>query len=199
MLTETQIFTIGHSTHPIERFLTLLVSHDVKTIVDVRSVPYSKYTPVFNRESLRVILEKQGIRYLFFGDTLGGHSNDGNDYLDGQVAYARLKERARFSGDIDRIIEESSVGLVAVMCSEKDPLNSHRFLLISQKLCRRGIDVRHILEDGTTRQHSEELLLLLQKYDLDKEDLFRSLEERLSQALLLQEQKVAFKSNEITS
>jgi uncharacterized protein (DUF488 family) len=70
------IFTIGHSNHSSEEFLQLLQQHSVACLVDIRSQPYSRYNPQFNRETLAAALRSAGIRYSDFGATLGGRPDD---------------------------------------------------------------------------------------------------------------------------
>jgi len=66
---QSAIFTIGHSTHPQERFIDLLKEHAITAVCDVRSAPYSQFNPQFNREELGKVLPRQGIRYLFLERT----------------------------------------------------------------------------------------------------------------------------------
>src|SRR5262245_46559359 len=98
------IFTIGHSTHPLERFVALLEGQGVQVLADVRSMPFSRFNPQFNRESLAKSLAASGIRYEFMGDALGARSKDPACYENGRVSYPRLAESAPFKRGIEHLI-----------------------------------------------------------------------------------------------
>ena len=92
--TQYPVFTIGHSNHSLEHFIELLRAHEVDEVVDVRSAPYSRYAPHFNRDELEDALEKVGVDYLFMGDELGGRPADRSCYDDtGRVVYDKVAER----------------------------------------------------------------------------------------------------------
>jgi len=84
------IFTIGHSTHSIENFISLLKMRGITAIADVRSAPYSRFQPQFNREVLAQSLTDVGMEYVFVGDSIGGRSQNPNDYENNRVVYSRL-------------------------------------------------------------------------------------------------------------
>jgi uncharacterized protein (DUF488 family) len=85
-----EVLTIGHSTHPIETFLGLLHQHGVTAVADVRSAPYSRFNPQFNKDALEHDLKEHGIRYVFLGRELGARSDDPSCYDKGRVQYGRL-------------------------------------------------------------------------------------------------------------
>ena len=90
------VLTIGHSTHPRKAFIALLQRHDVTAVVDVRSAPYSRFNPQFNREPFAAALDGEGIRYVYLGDALGGRSEDPACYEDGRIRYDRVAETESF-------------------------------------------------------------------------------------------------------
>jgi uncharacterized protein (DUF488 family) len=186
------IFTIGHSTHSIENFIKLLKMRGITAIADVRSAPYSRFQPQFNRESLAQSLTDSGIEYVFVGDSIGGRSQNPDDYENNRVVYSRLKRSPYFENGIDRVIAGSEKFKIALMCSEKEPIECHRMLLVGQTLHELGQEVTHIHGDGSLETHSEAINRLLKSFKLDEPDLFRSDAEILEEALLRQEQKVAF-------
>ena len=154
------IHTIGHSNHPLERFLSLLERRCIEEVADVRTYPRSRYNPHFNRDALAEALAERGVRYVFLGAELGGRPADPACYDEtGRVRYDFLAETAPFRDGMRRLIEEASGGRVAVMCSEKEPLKCHRTLLIAHALTTAyGVDgdgVGHILADGTLETHTE--------------------------------------------
>ncbi|MBF2754632.1 MAG: DUF488 domain-containing protein [Gammaproteobacteria bacterium AqS3] len=154
---EPVIYTIGHSNHPVEWFIGLLRRHAIAVLVDVRSSPYSRHNPQYNRETLAASLTAAGIDYAYRGDVLGGRPLDESCYLDdGRVDYEAVAEREFFRAGLARVRDEASLHPLALMCAEKDPGHCHRTLLVSRNLARLGgLDIRHILADGTLEQHSE--------------------------------------------
>ena len=155
------IFTIGHSNHSIEKFLTLLQGSEINMVVDVRSAPFSKMFPQFNQEALKNSLSDIAIGYLFLGDHIGGRSEDPEDYVDGQVVYNLLAAKEVFKRGINRLSEGSEKFNIALMCSEKEPLDCHRTLLVSETLAIEGVHVSHIHADGTIETHKNALARLL--------------------------------------
>ena len=148
--TQREVLTIGHSNYAIERFLTLLKQNEVEVLADARSVPRSKYVPQFDYAPLKRSLEAAGIRYLYLGRELGGKPPDREFYdAAGHVFYSRLAVSELFLHGIERLIEGVGKYRVAVMCSEEDPHNCHRHLLVARVLADRGVKVRHIRGDGS--------------------------------------------------
>jgi uncharacterized protein (DUF488 family) len=149
------VFTIGHSNHAAEHFCGLLHRHEIDVLVDVRSRPYSQYSPQFNRESLQRSVVDAGRRYLFMGEELGGRPPEPDCYDDkGHVLYSTLSRIPRFLHGIERIEVGIQKYRVALMCSEEDPTVCHRFLLIARVLADRGIVPLHIRGDGRIETHA---------------------------------------------
>lgn len=143
-----ELFTIGHSNHPLPRFLELLALHGVALVCDVRSTPYSRFNPQFNREPLQAALQAGGIGYLYLGDALGGKPREPGYPADDRARFALIAASERFRAGVERLLAESRRRRTAVMCAEKDPARCHRGLLICPNLPD-GIAVRHILADGS--------------------------------------------------
>lgn len=186
------VFTIGHSTHPIETFIDLLKQHDITALADVRSAPYSRFNAQFNKDALERALKEQGIKYVFVGKELGARSEDPSCYKNGRVRYPLLARTALFRQGIDRVLKGSQDYRIALMCAEKEPLECHRTLLVARALDDMGVPIQHILADGRLEPHGEAMLRLLDLVGLPREDLFRSREEILADALARQEEKVAY-------
>ena len=148
------IKTIGHSNHPIERFVELLKKGGVKLLVDVRSMPYSRRFPQFGREKLSKSLNDAGIDYRWEGESLGGMGK-------GVKSYNEAAARPQFKAALDRVIETARNTDLCLMCAEKEPMDCHRTVLVSRRLAERGVAIEHLLADGTTRPHAkiEEALL----------------------------------------
>ncbi|SCG85438.1 DUF488 domain-containing protein [Methanobacterium congolense] len=145
---ENYLFTVGHSNVDMETFLELIRSHGVELIVDVRSSPYSKYVPHFNREKLKANLEDEGVGYEFLGDKIGGKPRDEKYYEDGKVVYSLIEGELSYREGISQLMELLKTRKTSLMCSEENPFNCHRHNLISQTLLRRGVKILHIRGDG---------------------------------------------------
>jgi uncharacterized protein (DUF488 family) len=149
---ELTVFSIGHSDHAIDDFIALLKRCDVGVLADVRSQPYSRWVPQFNRETLAEAVEGAGLCYVWLGDTLGGRPDDRALY-DGDSArpnYDRVQATAAYQAGIDQLLELAEHATVAMMCSEGDYHHCHRTLLITPTLLDRNVHVVHILPDGHT-------------------------------------------------
>lgn len=143
------LYTIGHSNQSEERLLNLLCQHQIEILVDVRSVPYSRYSPHHNRESLEVSIPAAGIRYVYAGDYLGGRPDEARCYdANGHIDYLAVQEQGFYKIGISRLIDYIRSARVAIMCSEEDPNQCHRHKLIAQTLIQLGFEPRHIRSDG---------------------------------------------------
>ena len=155
------IYSIGHSNHKAEKFLKLLQANYINLLVDVRSAPYSRYCPQFNKNDIQNYLKENEIQYLFAGDFLGGRPKDpscykghivlenGGDYLH-EVNYQEVMKKDWFVKGIDRLIKLASENTIAIMCSEENPEECHRHHLISKFIMEKHpeVEVHHIRGDG---------------------------------------------------
>jgi uncharacterized protein (DUF488 family) len=194
------LFTIGHSNLELEVFLALLAQHHVQTLADVRSRPASFRFPQFNREPLEAGLFSAGIRYEFFGESLGGRPADPLVYReDGLVDYAARSRATDFVEGIERALALSRASVTALMCAEEDPLQCHRFLMICPALLERGVIPVHIRRGGALESQSEaeDRLLILHGFDdVTSTSLFASgREDALRDALALQSKDFAFRAS----
>lgn len=187
------LFTIGHSNHALEDFLALLSRHGVTAICDVRSAPFSRFSPQFNRDEIGKALLARGIAYLFLGKELGARSEDPACYVDGKVQYDRLAGGALFRQGLSRIEEGVSKGFrIAVMCAEKEPLECHRTILVARYLNAVEIDVQHILADGELESHADAMCRLARLVRVPENDLFRSPEELLDETYRRGADRIAY-------
>ena len=185
------VLTVGHSTHPLEAFVALLRRHAVTALADVRSTPYSRFNPHFNRKSLDRDMNARGIAYLFLGRALGGRPDDRSCYENGQVRYDRVAGTALFREGIDRVVRGAQDNRIALMCAEKEPLDCHRTILVGRSLVERGVAVAHILADGRLEPHDDAMDRLLDSMKLPRRDLLQSRPELIEQALALRERRIA--------
>lgn len=190
---QNTIFTIGHSTHPQERFIELLHMHGINALCDVRSGPYSRTNPQFNREKLEEVLLVHHIAYRFLGKELGARTNDPTCYVDGKVQYDRLAQTKPFKYGLKRILRGLKDGFrVALVCAEKEPLDCHRTILVARHLAALGVPVVHIHADGHLEAHEAALDRLARMFNLPERDMFRSRDELLDEAYRRQGERIAY-------
>ena len=156
-MSKTAIFSIGHGNKEIDKFIKELKSCNIKYLLDIRTKPFSKWNPQFNKESLKQELKKSEITYVFVGDVLGGLPDDRSCYdLDGKVVYDLLKEKDFFKSGIKRLITASEKNIsVAIMCSESKPEECHRSKLIGQELTKIEIPLIHIISENEKKTQQE--------------------------------------------
>jgi uncharacterized protein (DUF488 family) len=154
----SRIWTIGHSTRPIDIFVSLLEENGIKLVADVRSLPGSKRYPQFNREMLAKSLTEHGIDYEHFPE-LGGRRKAQKDSHNTAWrnasfrAYADHMETEEFRTGVERLVDlANKAGPTAIMCAEAVWWRCHRGL-ISDYLKARGIEVMHILDANKTEPH----------------------------------------------
>lgn len=187
------ILTIGHSRHLLERFLSLLATAKVSVVADVRSAPVSRFSPHFNKNALAASLAGQGIDYVFLGQALGGRPERPELYTQGRADYEKMAASPEFRAGLAQLIETAEQHSLAAMCSEADPLDCHRCLLVGRALANAGLEVGHILGSGKIVSHAqEEDRLLLLEYLADDDLLMRSRAERLAEAYRSRNRRAAY-------
>ena len=148
-----ELWTIGHSNHAFEHFLGLLQQYRIDVLADVRSQPYAKYAAHFSQAPLRQLLADKDLRYVFLGRELGGRPPELEMYdADGYVLYGDLAETQRFAQGLERLLEGAARCRVAMMCSEENPTDCHRRLLVARALLEGdpSTSVTHIRGDGSS-------------------------------------------------
>jgi uncharacterized protein (DUF488 family) len=190
------IFTIGHSNRALPEFLALLVENELTAVADVRSQPYSRMNPQFNRESLAEFLGKHEIAYVFLGEELGARSRDPACYVDGKVQYDALAQTKLFEHGLDRVEKGALRYRLALMCAEKEPLACHRFILVARHLARRGFQVRHIIDSHVVEDHEASVARLLVQLRMDSMHLFGNQDDLVKLAYERQAAKIAFSQEE---
>jgi uncharacterized protein (DUF488 family) len=191
-MSDEPILTIGHSTHSIDLFLQLLKSAGVTAIADVRSSPWSRHCPHFSRPALKASLHQNEIDYRFLGRQLGGRPSDASLYDQGIADYEAMAGTSLFREGIERVLAGSKKHRLALMCSEREPLDCHRCLLVGRALWERGTPVNHLLADGSvqTQQDIEDRLLKMSGHM--NGDFFVPHSERLSAAYRDRGRRVAY-------
>jgi uncharacterized protein (DUF488 family) len=192
------IYTVGHSTNTFDQLISLLRRHEIAAVADVRSQPYSRVNPQFNKEPFKAALKECGLSYVFLGDELGARSPDPNCYINGKVQYELLAQTTAFKIGLERLQTGATKFRVAVMCAEKEPLVCHRTILVSRHLHDRGFNVRHILGTGDLEDHESSITRLLTLLRLPDADMFRTRAEIIAQAYTMQAERIAYGSDEMT-
>jgi uncharacterized protein (DUF488 family) len=196
---KTKIYTVGHSSHEIGYFIELIKHFEINCIVDVRSIAASSRFPQYNKEFLASSLKKNGIIYMHFAEEFGArHTNP--DLLDseGKVDFEKVRNSDNFKNGVERLRKGLEKGFhIALMCSESEPFDCHRFSMISVALEKDGMEVIHILKDKTFKNNAQLENQLLKKYDkkIPKPSMFEpniSLETQLKVAYRLHNQDIAF-------
>jgi uncharacterized protein (DUF488 family) len=150
------IFTIGHSNHSLDKFIGLLKSNNIDVLVDIRSNPFSRFSPHFNKRRIEEAVKAGGMEYVFVGKELGGRPEASEFYDEGGgVLYDRLAESPLFLEGIDRLMKGIKSYRVAIMCGEEDPAKCHRRVLVGRVLAKRGVRVQHIRGDSTVEDEEE--------------------------------------------
>ena len=187
------LFTIGHSTHPIDDFVELLERHSISCVADVRSAPYSRRNPQFNRETLRDSLKEHGFAYVWLGRELGARTEHEDCYVDGRVSFEQLSRTSSFREAIGRLLDGNETYTIALMCAEKEPLNCHRTILVARHLEAIGVPIEHILATGKSEPHAATVSRMIDLVGLERKDLFLSNDEIVDRAYRLREETVAYR------
>lgn len=149
---EFPLFTIGHGSTPFDDLLHRLEVHGIRTVIDVRSQPYSSYAPHYSKAELDSALVAAGRAYRWLGHHLGGRPirEGGKAPIDDEVLLAAgVTEAAGLARGASS----------ALLCAEVDPGHCHRTTALSPAFEAAGFTVRHILGDGTLRLHQPTLEL----------------------------------------
>lgn len=193
------VYTIGHSAHPADYFLELLNAFNISCIVDVRSVAASAYNPQYNKEPLSAFLNRNNIAYHHRPEEFGARHHE-IELLDeeGKVDFEKVRKTWHFKNGMDELWKLTESGeRTALMCSESDPFDCHRFSMIAVALKSEGFEMIHILKDKTVKTQEELEQQLLRKYEkkLPKPDIFNpkvTREDQLHAAYRLRNKEIAY-------
>lgn len=155
---KTTVFTVGHSTHPIDEFVRILSAHAIGRIIDVRTIPKSRHNPQFMEQSLAESLPAAGIGYGRM-EALGGLRHTVADSVNmgwrntSFRGYADYMQTSQFAEAVDELLAVADTERVAIMCAEAVPWRCHRSL-IGDALLVRGAEVLDIMNEKTAKSHS---------------------------------------------
>ncbi len=192
-----QVWTIGHSNHAYGRFRDLLRAAGITAIADVRTTPFSRRFPHFNAAQLCSSLHQDGITYISLGKQLGGRPASRALYRDDVADYEAMATTSEFREGLTRVIDSAHRYRIALMCSEQNPLDCHRCLLIGRALSQCGVQVNHLLGNGRTVSHPDIEQELLRLTGRDEEELLISRSDRLAAAYRERARRVAFQSRHV--
>lgn len=188
-----KLYTIGCSTRAVTDFIDVLKDYKIQVVADVRSVPYSHFTPQFNSEILKDILYKNQISYGDFSKEFGARRSENFVYKNDKVDFEKVISLEIFKKGIALIKNDLSKGYsIALMCTEYNPLNCHRFSLVSRGIRKYlQIPIIHILDKNNSKTTEELEDFLLEEFNLQPE-LFDSKEILISRAYNILSNKIAY-------
>lgn len=201
------LFTIGHSTHTQEYFLGLLRQHNIDYVLDVRSSPFSKFASWFNKDVIEEYLKKNNIVYCPMGKFFGARPTDRTLYCaEGYLDFEKTRASELFKKGLDNVMLGLASGHnIALMCTEKDPFDCHRTIMVSRGFELNGVNVQHIHADGHLETQDEINIRLLdnlekkENVDIHQISLFeqpKSEKEWLEDAYRLRNKEIGFNINE---
>ena len=155
---QTVVFTIGHSTRTISEFIDIIKAYTIKKVLDIRTIPKSRHNPQFNKDTLRESLKAVKIGYLHMKG-LGGlrHALKDSPNMAWKNAsfrgFADYMQTVEFAASLEELIEAAKIRATVIMCAEAVPWRCHRSL-VGDALLIRGVQVRHIMSEGSSRDHT---------------------------------------------
>ncbi|MCX6976171.1 MAG: DUF488 domain-containing protein [Verrucomicrobia bacterium] len=189
---EAHLLTIGHSTLEINAFIALLKEFSVSAVADVRSSPYSRFSPQYNTDALRRSLLDNRIQYVFLGEELGARRNEPECYVDDVAKYDLIAETEAFARGIQRLRTGLATQRISLLCAEKDPLTCHRMILVCRHL-RDDVPISHIIGPNDCENQEQAESRLLKLVGLPDRDLFRSRADLLDEAYSKQGDQIAYR------
>jgi len=173
-----------------------LRKYGITTIADVRSVPYSRFRPEFNRDRLELFLNDNSISYMYLGDCCGARVDGRDCYVNGKVDFGRVSKSERFIEGLSQIRRGMMTCTMALMCAERDPITCHRSILICRHLRSDKIRIKHIWDENRVEDNEDSERRLMKHFKLNNADLFRSEEERLNEAYNRQSERITYADQE---
>ncbi len=167
------LFSVGHSNKSYEDFLSELKHFNIRKIIDVRSVPYSKYNPHFNKEAISKFLKTNNIEYEYLGNLLGGMPRNKNIYIQGKPDYNKVRNSNEFQQGLQILTGYyASPENIAIMCAEWNPANCHRAKLIGEAMREKNLVITHIINRNERLYTKTQIELLPELYPYGTKSLF---------------------------
>lgn len=162
---DNTIYTIGYSDFKINDFLNVLKKYSIKCLIDVRSMPNSKYFGEYNKENLKEFLKENNILYRHYPREFGARQNDMKYYPNGYLDFDLFTKSEAFIEGQEKVIKGMELGYIfALMCAEKDAMDCHRCIMVGRKFYQRGYDVRNIMSNGKYESQKEFEIRLVERY-----------------------------------
>lgn len=196
------LFTIGHSNHSLEHFKQMLVDNDVNYVIDVRSVPRSRFVPQFNEKGLSEYLKSFDISYCNMGEYFGARQVNPNYYNErGYLDFECFRESDLFKTGFENILKGLENHNIALMCTEKNPIDCHRAIMVGRGFELAGVKVEHILSDSTVISQDIFNNQLLQRYfsrnqQLSLFDTIKNEDELLVEAYRKRNEEIGYRKKE---
>jgi hypothetical protein len=167
------LFTIGHTNHSHEKFLDLLRDNNITYLLDVRSTPFSQFASQFNKDVIADFLKENGINYNHIGKYFGARPMDKSLYNEqGYLDFEKARASEKFKKGVENVILGLNKGYnIVLMCTEKDPIDCHRAIMVARGFELSGIEVSHILPDGKIITQMDLNNRLLDKYYPDRNQM----------------------------
>jgi uncharacterized protein (DUF488 family) len=151
-------YTIGHSTRKLEEFINIIKNYGIDCVMDVRSYPRASndYDKPYDRDSLEINIKQAGINYIYMGEELGENRTE-NEALDeeGKVDFDKVMECSIFKKGINKIVEGIKRGhKIVLMCSERNPFNCHRSILLGYALMKNGVAMEHVIDEEKSKSQN---------------------------------------------
>ena len=198
------LFTIGYSGFSINEFIETLKNYSINVVIDVRSVAYSERYPTYNKDSLKEVLNANGILYRNYAKEFGARQDDPRFYnQDGYLDFELFSRSEQFKSGVEKIVKGCKLGYqFALMCAEKRPIQCHRAILVSRAFYNLGFSVIHFLPENkyTTQEMLENELLDMYFPQRGQIDLFssevKSDEEYINSAYRMQNKKIGYRKDD---
>ena len=180
------VYTIGYAGLKIDRFLDILKENKISLLIDVRSLPKSKYFKDFNDNNLSKLLPKIGVKYENWRKEFGARQDNFEFYTNGILDYEKFAKSEQFQNGIEKVKEFQNEN-ICLMCSEIDPLNCHRAVLCGRKIFENGMEVFHIIAKRNGEINIEN------HTDFEKRLMSNLKTDNVQDAYIRQNKKIGFK------
>ena len=163
---EIEIYTLGHSNYPFDKFIEILKKYNINCVVDIRAIPYSKYNTQYNKEFFQLNLKKLGYTYIYMADEFGAKRKTRKSYnKEGYADFEKVILEDDFKRGIERLKIDCNKGYkIVLLGAMQEPIRCPRAILIGKELVKYGFNVKHIMHEGNLKTQNELEELLLEKY-----------------------------------
>lgn len=167
------IYALGHSNYSFEKFITIIKEYNLNCVVDIRSIPYSKYNVQYNKEDFSKRLKELGYTYIYMADQFGVKRDDKSSYnSEGYADFDKVRLEKSFRRGIERLKDGCKKGYRIVMLGAvQEPIRCPRAILVGRELEKEGFDVRYIVHEGGTISQRDIENQMLDKYFKDRSQI----------------------------